>query len=325
MRIKKLVKELESFNDAVVTFHSRGDIDACSGSYVLAKYFGFKVIAPDTPASRALKLLERFGKKPIVWNGEEIKEKNFVVIDANSYSLFPVKFAEILKNKNKIVIDHHQEREDMIEGLLFNETNFNSSSSIVFEILKELKVDIEKNDAILLLFGIVDDSAGFRNSTPNTFEQVSKLLKIAGVSFYDIFQLLYAKETSKAVLEELKKIEYREITRIVNGEKKKAIVATGIVKEGFETRIAEILLSIGCNVAIIGSYSREEKKLKISLRALNEKMMNLAILANRVGWSLGGSGGGHKNAAGIYWKGKKKDLKEVINFCYREIAYELSL
>jgi nanoRNase/pAp phosphatase (c-di-AMP/oligoRNAs hydrolase) len=325
MQIKQVVKELKKLNHALVTFHSRGDLDACSSSYVLAKYFGFKVIAPDLPASRALKLLEMFGKKPVIWNGEEIKEENFVILDANSYSLFPSKFVELLKTKKKIVIDHHQQREDMIEGFLFNETNFNSSSSIVFEILKELKVKIEKNDAILLLFGIVDDSADFRNSTSQTFEQISQLLKIAGVSFYDISQLLYAKETSKAVLEELKKIEYREVTRVINGEKKKAIIATGIVKEGFETRIAEILLSIGCNVAIIGSYSKEEKKLKISLRALNEKMMNLAILANRVGWSLGGSGGGHKNAAGIYWKGKKEDLKEVINFCYREIVYELSL
>lgn len=325
MQIKQVVKELKKLNHAFVTFHSRGDLDACSSSYVLAKYFGFKVIAPDLPASRALKLLEMFGKKPVIWNGEEIKEENFVILDANSYSLFPSKFVELLKTKKKIVIDHHQQREDMIEGFLFNETNFNSSSSIVFEILKELKVKIEKNDAILLLFGIVDDSADFRNSTSQTFEQISQLLKVAGVSFYDISQLLYAKETSKAVLEELKKIEYREVTRVINGEKKKAIIATGIVKEGFETRIAEILLSIGCNVAIIGSYSKEEKKLKISLRALNEKMMNLAILANRVGWSLGGSGGGHKNAAGIYWKGKKEDLKEVINFCYREIVYELSL
>lgn len=325
MQIKQVVKELKKLNHALVTFHSRGDLDACSSSYVLAKYFGFKVIAPDLPASRALKLLEMFGKKPVIWNGEEIKEENFVILDANSYSLFPSKFVELLKAKKKIVIDHHQQREDMIEGFLFNETNFNSSSSIVFEILKELKVKIEKNDAILLLFGIVDDSADFRNSTSQTFEQISQLLKVAGVSFYDISQLLYAKETSKAVLEELKKIEYREVTRVINGEKKKAIIATGIVKEGFETRIAEILLSIGCNVAIIGSYSKEEKKLKISLRALNEKMMNLAILANRVGWSLGGSGGGHKNAAGIYWKGKKEDLKEVINFCYREIVYELSL
>jgi len=325
MQIKQVVKELKKLNHALVTFHSRGDLDACSSSYVLAKYFGFKVIAPDLPASRALKLLEMFGKKPVIWNGEEIKEENFVILDANSYSLFPSKFVELLKTKKKIVIDHHQQREDMIEGFLFNETNFNSSSSIVFEILKELKVKIEKNDAILLLFGIVDDSADFRNSTSQTFEQISQLLKVAGVSFYDISQLLYAKETSKAVLEELKKIEYREVTRVINGEKKKAIIATGIVKEGFETRIAEILLSIGCNVAIIGSYSKEEKKLKISLRALNEKMMNLAILANRVGWSLGGSGGGHKNAAGIYWKGKKEDLKEVINFCYREIVYELSL
>lgn len=324
MDLKKVVRSLKELSSAIVTFHSRGDLDACCSAYVLAKYFNFKVIAPDLPASRALKLLGKFGKKPVVWNGEEIKEENFVIVDANSYSLFPLKFREILKNKNKVVIDHHQQREDMIEGIVFNDTSFNSSSSIVFEILKKTKKNIAKQDAILLLFGIVDDSADFRNSTPKTFEQISQLLKISEASFYDVYQLLYSKETSKALLEEIKKIEYKEVTRIVNGEKKKAIIALGIVKENFETRIAEILLSIGCNVAIIGSYSKEEKKLKISLRALNEKFINLATLANRVGWSLGGSGGGHKNAAGIYWRGKKKELKDVINFCYREVVYELN-
>ncbi|MGC9150055.1 MAG: DHH family phosphoesterase [Candidatus Micrarchaeia archaeon] len=323
MDLKEILKELKKLKGAFVTFHSRGDLDACSSGYVLAKYFNFKIIAPDAPASRALKLLQRFGKRIDVWNGEEIKEENFVIVDANSYSLFPPKFSQMLRNKKKIVIDHHQEREDMIEGIIFNSSSFNSSSSIVFEILKESKKKIEKNDALLLLFGIVDDSADFRNSNPKTFEQIAELLRITNYSFYDVYQILYSKETTASLLEELKKIEYKEIFREINGERKKAIIALGIVKENFETRVAEILLSIGCNVAIIGSYSRKERKLKVSLRALNEKYINLATLANRVGWSLGGSGGGHKNAAGIYWNGRKKDLKEVINFCYREVVYEL--
>lgn len=333
----KEIKSLDSFvkffkeflkrnkKNVLVTFHSNGDVDACVSAEVLAEAFGFKVLAPDRINSRASRILRVFGEDIQSWNGDAINSP-VVLLDTNSYSMLPEPFAAQVKSQEHIFIDHHQRREEELEGVSFVSQEHTSSSGIVLDLLIRLGKPITKKMASLLLFGIIEDSANFKNSNSKTFEAISFLTKKSGLSYMDAYSLLYSEERGKEVFEELRKVKYKYVVKQSSENKKeykRGILAYGIVKESFEVPVADLLVDMGITVAVIGSWSRKYRKNKISLRAGNEKFINLAVLANRVGSTLGGSGGGHRNAAGIFWKGSKKELPETIDFVVKGVEYDL--
>lgn len=94
---------------------------------------------------------------------------------------FSDRLKEFSRHKRKIInIDHHP-KNDLHKIARINIVNYNASSTseIVYELVRELKIPIDKNIALGLLCGIYTDTGSFKhsNTTPRTLKIASELLR----------------------------------------------------------------------------------------------------------------------------------------------------
>jgi phosphoesterase RecJ-like protein len=204
---------------------------------------------------------------------------------------------------NILVIDHHN------HGDLYNIDNFNyftktevsSTSELVFDVIKDLNIKIDKNIATTLLAGIISDTSSFTNQNTfgSTFE-VSSELMAHGARLKIINKNLFG---SKDV--DVLKLWGLAMNRLYHN-KKWGIVSTylsyrdiqecGISVEAL-SGIINFLNSVKGARMIVLITEEEEGKIKVSFRTRDEKV-NVARLAAAFG------GGGHNKAAAFKFSGR---------------------
>jgi nanoRNase/pAp phosphatase (c-di-AMP/oligoRNAs hydrolase) len=313
--------------NCIITFHSHGDLDACASAYALHTFLPSSVIlSPDSPSFKATRILQELGifSSIDIFNKPDIEIINkadfFVFVDMSSYSVSSI--GEILKQiqKPKVVIDHHEEESDNILGINFIDKSYASTTSIIFDIFEKINFDFSKNVAFLLLLGIVSDSPDFRNASPKTFYQVSKLLEKAGVDFNSVKEAMEAAISPISrgeVLQQIKEnVEYKVF--------KKNLFAYGVVGNYVSVSyIANLLIANGCDFAIVGAKGRENNR--VSLRAKVGKRIDLSKIATFYAKKLKGSGGGHRYSSGLYWKEKSEEesIEKVLNEILHQIESTL--
>lgn len=289
---------------SVITFHSHGDLDACGSAIALNSFLPNSVIvAPDYPSYKAMRIIQDLG----LFNRIRIFNKNehqtfenaeaIIFVDMSSYGVSTL--GDMLKSlsKPKIVIDHHIEEIDIIEGDSFVDREYVSTSSIIFEIFRKNNFRISPEVAQIIILGMLSDSPNFSTATPLTFLQVSELLKISKKNFFTLKNMLEngaSVESKKELLVQMKeKVNYK----VFNGY----IFGYGIVENYISVSyLANLLMQIGCDFVVVGAKGNE--KSRISLRAKVGTKINLSKIAAEYAQKLSGSGGGHSYSAAIYWK-----------------------
>lgn len=229
----------------------------------------------------------------------------YVVLDVSSPSRI-VFGKELLSEKEKgkkvIILDHHKnsEPEKLAQFYYINEDS-SSNSEIVYEIIKNLGVKIDKNIATCLLTGLESDTTSFQNQNTNArsfkiaSELVSKGARMKTIIRNAILGTPFAELKIRGlVLERL----------VVN--KRYKIAFTYLKYEDFikfdlsknATSGLTNILNVMSNVNII-FFIYEEKNgiLKISMRSRKDNI-DLSLFAKIFG------GGGHKGASGFVTKGK---------------------
>jgi nanoRNase/pAp phosphatase (c-di-AMP/oligoRNAs hydrolase) len=296
--MKAMLNFLKSAREkkALILVHSLADLDAVGSAVALKSCLrNSSVITSDLPTAKARKLLKFI--KSEVRIGGKLSAGMLVILDTNSYNMLGG-LAEDVRNfkGEKVVIDHHSIHSDSIKANhLLVDNRYLSTSELVYEILKELECKISEKEAVCLLCGIIDDSAGFKNANRKTFSNISQLLGKTHLEYDDILRLTETDADISKRIALLTACKRAEFVRVGN-----YIIAKSVVGS-FEAKAAEALVNLGADFSFVGCNEKKQARISARVRggACKELGINIATqVMEKVGKTLKGSGGGHACAAG---------------------------
>lgn len=318
----KIIKEKQRF---VITTHINPDGDGLGSEiafFHLLKSLGKEVslINQDSPPV-TYSFLDKVGNF-CVYNREShhdvFKSADVLLaIDLSSPDRLGT-VEEELKNSHiySVCFDHHPPDKKFADLHVVNE-NASSIGEMIYDLAKEMGLNITKDIALGIYVSILTDTGSFKytNTNSKTHEIAAELLKF-GIEPYSIYKniyennsyqkiLLMGKMLSTFQLDESGKLAWAVVTQ-------KALKETGFDfnsedKEGF----IDILRSLNGIEAVLIFSEKEEDIIKVSMRSKGN------IDVNQIAMKFGG--GGHPFAAGITLKDAKleptvqKILKETSN------------
>ena len=189
---KRILKKIKQYETIVVARHIGPDPDAiCSQlalrDAILEKYPKKKVYAVGTGVSK-------FKKYGLLDKVDVGSLHNALLITTDVPNFYRVDGVEGLKFKEVIKIDHHPFEEDF-GGLEWIDDSSCSACQMIADFLLKVKWDLSSKVASNLFLGIVSDSDRFLLSytTVETFEIVTKLLKLSKIPFTKLYEKLYER------------------------------------------------------------------------------------------------------------------------------------
>lgn len=217
-------------------------------------------------------------------------------------------FAELFeKAPMTLQVDHHGFGQDFCEIEVVN-TQAASTTEIIFDFLKYLKVDYTKAIGKAILTGVITDTGSFRlsNTSAKTMRLAATLIEL-GINWRELTeQVFWMRSEAELRLASLS-MNNLEVSR-----KGKVIISQieqrDFNKHGGEMADVEEVPNemLGLEGAQVAAFLREQEngKYRVSLRS--KPGINIAQVAKQFG------GGGHTNAAGCILKNDKTDKKSLV-------------
>lgn len=213
------------------------------------------------------------------------------------------------------VVDHHLDR-GMLDGAEFYiQRPVNSTSEIVWKILKYAGAAVSPQMALGLLAGIISDTGRFRRGSVGSFMAAAELLDAGGIDYEDALDVLSIPTDISQRIATLRAASRMEMERIDNW-----VIATTDINS-FEGSSAMALVELGADIAF--AAGKHEGISRVSGRASREAVragINLARILAEVAEAHGGEGGGHKAAAAMEAPGEAKIL---LAECRKKVAESL--
>jgi phosphoesterase RecJ-like protein len=243
-------------------------------------------------------------------------ERTIVFLDCGNLDRMPVDFLQ-RDDAHIVNIDHHH------DNTLFGTANFvvdgaSSTAEIIWDLNKDLGVELTQEIAEALYVGLVTDTGKFQyeNTTPRSHEMAADLLA-HGVEVHEIFRRLY-ENVPLAKLELLARVLSR-VERYDDGR----LTISYILRSDYEETGADENYSEGIvdhiravEGTVVAALVREQLKdgregvRKVSLRASADEV-DVSVIARAEG------GGGHRQAAGF---STTRTREELLEFLRAEIA-----
>lgn len=188
--LKSIYEKIKKFNTIVIARHIGVDPDALGAQFALKKsiektFKEKKVYAVGSKSSKynyfpKLDKYENIDKKALLIVVDTPDKKRIDITDIENYQ-------EICK------IDHHPFIEQFGE-YEYIKTNSSSASELVLDFIKENNTFIDEEIAKYIFLGIVSDTNRFLfNTTANTFEIISSLIKKYNLDIEKLYQNLYMR------------------------------------------------------------------------------------------------------------------------------------
>jgi nanoRNase/pAp phosphatase (c-di-AMP/oligoRNAs hydrolase) len=195
----------------------------------------------------------------------------YVLADVASLSQVPPLRGRYFK------IDHHHVG-DEIPGIVVQRP---SCTEIALKLAEEAGVELTPEVAKLAALGIYADTVRLKRADAETLRLLAKLLEKTGGTLGDLIREEERAEEPQRVVALLKGMKRLEAYRSSLG-----VICISHVG-AYESDVASLLLSIGCNIALVAS--RKEDGVHVVMRS---RGFDVATLAKSLG-----TGGGHKEAA----------------------------
>ncbi|WP_342252720.1 bifunctional oligoribonuclease/PAP phosphatase NrnA [Spiroplasma endosymbiont of Amphibalanus improvisus] len=300
---KIILKEIQKFKNIILTQHINPDGDAIGSSlglkFFIEHNFPDKIVK--ITGDRIPQYLNFLGGFDNIEN-IELSESLLIISDTANESR--IDFTDWKKCKKIIKIDHHISNEPFGDINLV-EPEYIANCEIVFKILENSKLELNKKILEPLMLGLITDSGRFLYPKTNekTFHMAQKCLQY-NVDIFKIYNDLYVSNLNifkfkqwlfnNVILEEQHGFGY-----VVIREK-------DVIKQNVSIDDAKSLINILSNIneIKIWFFVVEDKKSnfwKISIRSRHVNLINLVEQFN---------GGGHKLAAGC----SISNLEELPNF-----------
>ena len=302
---EKILKEINSAKNILVNCHLSPDADSvgCALSmFQILKKIGkkVKVVSPSNVTDN-LKFLPYFG---------EIQKINFKKFNFNNYDLFLVldtPSPDYLTGSKKtplpkipiIVIDHHQTNPKFGKVNLIDR-NISSAAELLFLVLEDWNIKLDKNIATTILAGIIGDTNVFRypSVTVQTLNISRSLMQLGADKNEIIFNIFSSVDINRIKF-------WGEILAGFKMEKDKKFAWTAVPYEIYEkynspesgresasSNFGQIIEGTDFSI-----FMTEEQKNILSVGLRSRKNFDVSKIAHDLG------GGGHKAAAGVKIEG----------------------
>jgi len=283
------LSQLKIEKPVLVLTHSLADSDAVCSALALKTALKCDAMLADIMTGQPKSILSFLKiKNPFV--RKNIHDyKTLVITDTNTYGLLGKIGEEIKRFKGKtIIIDHHSQRKDTIKTKykIINQ-EIPSTCQLLFSMLDK----VDKKTAALLLFGIVSDSANFKNANVETFSIISKLLKKSGLVWEDVVYIFDENRNFSNKLTNLKAV--KSCSAVQFG----TILLTTSIVSTFEGLVADAFIDLGADIAFVGAIGKSETRISARMHP-SIKTIRLDRLMQGLGEANKGTGGGHRCAAG---------------------------
>lgn len=194
--LNKIYKTIKKYDEIVIARHIGPDPDAICSQIALRDSISLtfpekKVYAVGLSVAK----FKKFGilNKP---NYKEMNNPLLIVLDVPNMhridGIEDLKYTEILK------IDHHP-ADDIKAKVDWTDTDKSSTAQMITELILNTKLKLNDKIAQNLFLGIVSDSERFslKNTTYETFDTVKELIKVSGIDFTSLYDILYTRPFSE--------------------------------------------------------------------------------------------------------------------------------
>lgn len=309
----KLPFELDQYQNFYVFTHIRPDGDALGST--LALKGALKFLGKPLEIFCADEIPARYSFLPGIEHFRDdisaVEEKGLAfVLDCNDlYRLGSLR--EAASKFDKIVnIDHH------VTNNFFGDVNYvdtaaSSTGEIVFQLIQDNNLELNKEVSLNLYVAIVSDTGSFKfgNTTPLTMHIAGELLKkgvnpsLVGQKLFDEYPL----STLHLLRDCLSEVQFDPAKKIIwTNVHAEALVKNKAKQAELDGFINYLINVREAKVAVLFFHTGEDKT-KIGFRS---KSIDVASLAQSLG------GGGHPRAAGVTIPGKPetviRDVLQVI-------------
>jgi phosphoesterase RecJ-like protein len=315
MDLFEYVKEISG--PILILSHQNADLDAVCSSIALKD--AFSVLNSDieillgVPGSISKNAKSMEGEAEFLIN-PSLEVDLLVILDSSTLEQISPLDGDIKKAEKIAIIDHHVPHEETkkISDFYYVDEDAVSTAEVIYELIEEAGIKITKSSRLALLVGILADSARLRLATAKTIRIFSQLLD-SGLDYKRALELVELPEDGPsqkiACLKAARRMEIHRVDGWV-------LVTTKV--RSFEARSANCIISIGADCVFVGSTDKE--KIKMSARARENFLKETGIslgrdIMPRIGEFVGGSGGGHKEAAGV--KSKTGDIDAALDECIK--------
>ncbi|MEZ0535802.1 bifunctional oligoribonuclease/PAP phosphatase NrnA [Caldicellulosiruptoraceae bacterium PP1] len=317
----KIIKMILDSSQIVITSHENPDGD-CIGS-MLALYIALKkkgkhvrmILKDNVPAN--LSFLPYTEEIEIV---REVKETFELLVLIDTGELERTGIFDIDKAYKKLInIDHHATSTGLGD-LYYINPSAAASGEIIYQLVKLMGIDTDKDIGTCLYTALFTDTGGFRfsNTTSITHQIAGDLINM-GIDFVTIANKVYDEMSLnkfKLLRDVLGTIELFDNNKIAF----LTVSSEMFSKNGAKREDTENMINFAKNintVEIAAIFIEESDKIKVSLRSKN--ILDVSKIAKYFG------GGGHEKAAGYSTNKKiedaKKDLLEKIQSDERWMEY----
>lgn len=297
-KIDQLKAKIEDATDIVIMGHINPDGDAIGAGLALTlalekKYPNKKIdfVLQDSVPNN-IKFLEKVYK---IKSKDMLKENYSLAIFVDSATLDRVgEIGKIAEKIYKINIDHHVSNSKYGDLNIVN-GDISSTSELLYGIIKELEIELDKDMAEALYLGLVNDTGNFSHSnvTENTLKVASELVK-AGANNNKIVNEFFKTKSYQRI-----KILGKALSEMKFDKEKKLVyfyLPYSFLEEIKGTKddtegIVEEMLNFSESEVSLFLREDESGKIKGSMRSKRDKDVNK--IANVFG------GGGHIKAAGF--------------------------
>lgn len=307
---EKAIAKLKAFERVLLIIHENPDGDTLAAATVLYKALLKLGKSPSLVCKdqipKPFLFLESIDKiqHDLLFGDFEL----IIVIDCGDLKRtgFPERLKKHVKSKKKylINIDHHP-KNDLHKIVNINLVDFKASSTseIVYELLSEMGITLDKEMATSLLTGIYTDTGGFKhaNTTEKTLKIASDLMK-DGARIKKITQNIALNKTVPAMKLwgiALNRMHRNEALGIISSVITQKDLVSCAASDDDLAGVINLINTIPDSRAAILFYETKDDKIRASVRTENDNV-DVSRLANIFG------GGGHKKASGFTIDGRLK-------------------
>ena len=306
---KSIYNEIKKYKTIYIARHIGPDPDAFGSQMGLKK--SIKLTFPEKEVYAVGVSVSRFKYFGKIDKVENYDYENGLLIVTDTPDNKRVDIDNFLNFKHVIKIDHHP-KVDTFGDIEYIKESASSASELVYNVIENTKLKLDSEIAGDLYAGIVSDTNRFLfNTTSETFELVSRIIKKYKIDIEDLYRKVYAKPLC----------EVRLMGHIASSLK--------VDKNGFASIEIDddVIASLGCDLSAVSnmindfnnineilawafvSFDQKNKLYKVNIRSRGPVINEIASKYH---------GGGHKFASGVRTETKENVellLKDLSNAC----------
>ncbi len=293
---RKIINLIKDSSRVLIITHVNPDGDTLGTASALKSYIGEKadILVQIKDKFQFPKMYEFLPHIDKALNLTNVKNEYdlIIAVDVASCDRIVENARKIFDNsKNTIVIDHHKTNKGYAK-LNYIKGELSSASEVLYELFKEVDIEITKEIATGLYCGILTDTGCFKyeNTTPKTFK-IASLLAQTGINTSQIADFCYSNKPKNFILFQnylVSNAKFCLNDKIVYALITKEIMNQFSAKDEYTEGICETLRSIaGVEIAFV--LKEIETGAKVSIRTQEIDATKITDKFN---------GGGHRRAAG---------------------------